>query len=583
MKFNRFIFNNWCILILVALSATSCDSRKKKNVVRSYAKYNEIERLQFKLSAGKSKNIIQQGNNLLNKYERDSDSLGICQTCELIARTYYFQQEIDQAIFYWKKGLRILPRDQEDLNATFASNIGAAYLFKGYQRTAISYFLEARRIFVNIKKQTNNYWVNYLNIGVCYMELNDFESASKSFKSIPYVGNPALDVIVPINLAKLYGLQSDKKHFNKYIKIALKNKKNMPIYIPILKEVQIEFSEKLGTYLELQSVFSNYKHDYGQVSTAFDLYLWKASIKLGHPIGSLVDLQLVKDSINKLDFYLLNSYYRVLAEFYASVNDFKNAFISKDSMEYCEKKSKQKDGKDKLYDYTLLSKRNEIRDALKYEQQLNNVQRIKLRNRSIILYFLLAIFLLLIFTVVLIFNNQRKKDKLNKNQLIIQDLELKLAKKKQNKLEINLEFYDKKLHFILETVSKIAILKKQLDKFFTILEKTSELTGMKSKSLIKEAKLDFHLFFNNYQDLAVLSNLVEVDSSKVILIRKKYPELKENEFRVLLLIIQNYTSKEMGILLSCTEKNIEYYRAQIRQKLSIQKDLSIKDFINNKV
>jgi len=212
------------------------------------------------------------------------------------------------------------------------------------------------------------------------------------------------------------------------------------------------------------------------------------------------------------------------------------------------------------------------------EQQLNSVQEIKLRNRSIILYSLLAIFILLISTSVLIFNNQLRKNKLNKNKLIIQDLELKLTKEKQNKLENTLEFTDRKLYSILETVGKIAILKKQLDDFFLIMEKKPDLEK-EAKSLVKEAKLDFNLFFNNYQDLAVLSNLKRTESSKVELIKEKYPFLKENEFRVILMIIQNYTSKEMALLLSCSEKNIEYYRSQIRKKLEIPKDQLIHEFI----
>lgn len=579
MKFNRIFFNGWFILIVVALGACTIESNKKKGAL-STVKHAEIELLQANLSKGKSKDIIQQGTSLLNKYERDSDSLGMCQAYDLIARTYYFQQEINQAIFFWKKGREVLPSSFQNLHATFASNLGSAYLFKGYQRNAISYFLEARQIFTNAKSQSDNYWINYLNIGVCYMELKDYKSAAKYFNAIPFAGNSALDVIVPLNFAKLYGLQSDKIRFNKYINLAIKNKENAPFYLPILKDVHLEFTEKLGPNIELQKVFSDYLFDYKQLNVAFDLSLWRASIKLGKPLGNLDDLQALQKSINNSDYYLLISYYRVLSDFYASKNDYKNAFIYIGLMEYCESRSEQKDANDKLYDYTLLAKRNELQQALKNEQQLNTVQEIKLRNRSIFLYFLLAIFIFLIVTSVLAFNNQRRKNKLNKNQLIIQNLELKIAKEEQNKLTNSLEYTDKKLQSILETVGKIAILKKQLGSFFSITEKTSDL-GKDSKTMVKQAKLDFNLFFNNYQDLAVLSNLAVADSTKFILIKQNYPDLKDNEFRVLLLIIQNYTSKEMGLLLSCTEKNIEYYRTQIRLKLKVPKDRGLKEFIQS--
>jgi DNA-binding CsgD family transcriptional regulator len=359
----------------------------------------------------------------------------------------------------------------------------------------------------------------------------------------------------------------------------LKNQDHAPFYQPVLKEVHLEYTEKLCDYLELQRVFTAYKSEYGKLNTTFDLSLWKASIALGKPIGSIKELQNLQASIANADYFLLISYYQVLTDWYVTKNDYKSAFISSKLMDYSEAQSEQENAKDKLYDYTLLSKRNELQSALKKEKELSKFQEIRLRNRSIVLYALIIIFTLIIASSVLIYVNQRRKNKLNLKQLRIQELELKLAKEEHSKLENTLEFKNKKLESIMDTVGKIAILKKQLDNFFTHIEKTTAI-DTDFKATIKEAKLDFNLFFNNYQDLAVLSNLVGTDSSKVNLIRQKYPELKDSEFRVLLLIIQNYTSKEMAMLLSCTEKNIEYYRAQIRKKLAIPKEQSIHDFID---
>lgn len=581
----RLIFNSLFILSIFILYACSNPIDKKessKTDISSKEKYANIDSLKKVLEEGNYKLTIKKGIGVFTTYKKAKDSLGVSSACELIAKAYYFQQNIDGAIYYWKTGLSYVPKNNQDLRATMTTNLGSAYMFKGYQRTAISYFLEARKIFKNKKNQSDNYWINYLNIGVCYMEIGEYGMADSYFSNIPFVSNDALDVIVPINIAKLAGLQSDKKRFNTYIKVALKNQKHASFYVPILKEVHLEFTEKLGSYLELYTVYEEYKKEYGLIGTSFDLYLWKASIKLGNPFSGINELKQLQGSIKNSDYFLLENYYGVLADWHVSKNDYQNAFIAKGLMEYCENKSEQKDAKDKLYDFTLLAKRNELKVALADEQQRNSVQKIKLRNRSIILYFFLAIFILLILTSVLIFNNQRRKNKLNKNQLFIQELELKIAKEEQNELVNTLEFTDKKLQSILETVGKIAILKKQLDNFFSIMENTPDL-GRESQGLIKKAKLDFNLFFNNYQDLAILSNLAGADSSKVTLIKQNYPELKENEFRVLLLIIQNYTSKEMGLLLSCTEKNIEYYRTQIRFKLKVPKDVGLKEFIQSEL
>lgn len=575
---------NSIILVMCVFILPSCSNPRDKNVstktkLTAQGKYANVEKLQRELEAGNFEFTIKKGVSLLNVYKKANDSLGISSVCELTAKAYYYKQDIDLAIYFWRKGITFVPKKNQDLRATLVSNLGSAYMFKGYQRTAISYFLEARQIFKNKKVQSDNYWINYLNIGVCYMEIGDYGMADAYFRNIPFASNDALDVIVPINIAKLAGLQSDKKRFVTYINLALKNQNHASFYLPILKEVHLEFTEKLGSYLELYSVYEEYKKEYGMLSTSFDLALWRASIKLGTPRAGINDLNNLQRTIKNSDYFLLENYYSVLAEWYVSKNDFRNAYTAKGLKEFCENQSEQKNAKDKLYDYTLLSKRNELLDHIKGQEQRNNVQSIQLKNRSLILYFVSTIFVLLVITSFLILVNQQRKNKLNKKVLTIQELELKLAKEQQHKLEKSIEFKDKKLDSIVETVGKIAILKKQLDFFFNIMEKKQDL-GKESKTLVKDAKLDFNLFFNNYQELAVLSNLVGSDSSKITYIKEKYPALKENEFRVLLLIIQNYTSKEMAMLLSCTEKNIEYYRTQIRKRLDIPKNQNILEFID---
>lgn len=578
----RLIFNSRFILSIFILFSCSNPLDKKESSrtdISSKEKYANIDSLKKVLEEGNYTLTIKKGIGMFTTYKKAKDSLGVSSACELMAKAFYFQQNIDGAIYYWKTGLSYVPKNNQDLRATMTTNLGSAYMFKGYQRTAISYFLEARKIFKKKKIQSDNYWINYLNIGVCYMEIGEYGMADSYFSNIPFVSNDALDVIVPINMAKLAGLQSDKKRFNTYINVALKNQNHASFYLPILKEVHLEFTEKLGSYLELYTVYEEYKKEYGLISTSFDLYLWKASIKLGNPFSGINELKQLQRSIKNSDYFLLENYYGVLADWHVSKNDFKNAYTAKGLKDFCEQQSEQKDVKDKLYDFTLLSKRNELLDHIKSQKQLNNVQSIQLKNRSLTLYFVSTIFVLLVITAFLILVNQQRKNKLNKKVLTIQELELKLAKEQQLKLEKSIEFKDKKLESILETVGKIAILKKQLDLFFNVMEKKQDL-GKESKTLVKDAKLDFNLFFNNYQELAVLSNLVGSDSTKINHIKEKYPVLKENEFRVLLLIIQNYTSKEMAMLLSCTEKNIEYYRTQIRKRLDIPKDQNILEFID---
>ena len=110
------------------------------------------------------------------------------------------------------------------------------------------------------------------------------------------------------------------------------------------------------------------------------------------------------------------------------------------------------------------------------------------------------------------------------------------------------------------------------------MEKSPEL-WKESKTMVKKAKLDFNFFFKSYQELNGLPNLLASDSNNLQAIKNKYPDLKENELIVLLLIQYDYTSKEIALLLSFSEKNIEYYRMQLRKKLEVSKDVNLNDFI----
>lgn len=562
----------------------SCNSKKLVRQPNSSQTSGSaiILKMRRMLDEGNQDYVLFEAGKLLGTLQGSNDSLQQSELYDLLARAHYYDQNIDSAIVNWKQALSLTPQSMQEQLAMFTSNLGSAYMFKGYQRTAISYFFEARTFFDEDTLKNDNAWINFLNIGVCYMELKDYKTAAKYFDKIPFHGRNALDVIVPLNIAKLYALQSKYPEFRKFISIALRNKDHASFYTPILKEVHLEFVTKLGPLEDIQKVYDAYISNYGRLNLAFDCTLWKAGLKLNRPPANQDSLLNLLTKIQKSDYFILVNYYQTLADWYAKKGKFKEAYFAKRKLEECETAFEEEEAKNKLYDYTILSDKNQLLKELQKQRLTYREQEYKLKVRSYILYFLLCIFVLLIFISILIFINQRRKSILNQKRLRIQELELRIAKEATNKLEESLVYKDKKLQSILETVGKIAILKKQLDNFFVDMERIPDI-GKDSRTSIKRAKLDFNLFFNNYQDLAVLSNLMMSDSSKILAIKEKYPTLKEQEYRVLLLIIQNYTSKEMAMLLSCTEKNIEYYRTQIRLKLEVPKDHGLKEFIQSEL
>ena len=504
------------------------------------------------------------------------DSLLLSQGYSVIGETFYFEQQIDSALNNWKKALAYLDCDVTNQNrAALLSNLGSAYLFKGYNRIATSYFLDARCAYKKEARKTTNYWLNYLNLGVSFMELKNYKMASFYFDQIPFNNDPKLDVIVPLNYAKMYAQQHNLDLFKKYIAISLKNKNHVPFYNPILREVHLGFIQKTGSFSDLEKIYRTYLPFYRKESTNFDLLVWKSGINLGKPPGKLLDLMRIKKTISRSDYHLLVAYYETLGKWYEVKGDYKNACLAKNLLAENKEKLHELLSKDILGDFNLLSKRYAAQEILKEEKYTADFQTISTRNKG---YVMVLLFSLLLSISISIFITQRKKSEITRKELKVQELELQLVNDQQKKLKETLEFKTKKIQNNIDSISKIASLKKQLDTFFSTMEKSPEL-WKESKTMVKKAKLDFNFFFKSYQELNGLPNLLASDSNNLQAIKNKYPDLKENELIVLLLIQYDYTSKEIALLLSFSEKNIEYYRMQLRKKLEVSKDVNLNDFI----
>ena len=81
------------------------------------------------------------------------------------------------------------------------SNIGVIYLGKGYLKTAISFFIAARKDLEKLGEKNQNYWINYINIGVAFMEMEDLAAAKRIFDKIDAKFSPTTSFLVAINLS----------------------------------------------------------------------------------------------------------------------------------------------------------------------------------------------------------------------------------------------------------------------------------------------------------------------------------------------------------------------------------------------
>jgi DNA-binding CsgD family transcriptional regulator len=190
-----------------------------------------------------------------------------------------------------------------------------------------------------------------------------------------------------------------------------------------------------------------------------------------------------------------------------------------------------------------------------------------------------VVIVLLSLVFVLYYKNSQKDKHLNEAAIIIKNHHLQQSLKEKEKLQENLRYGEERLQEIMNNINKIAVLKKQIENFIDEMEQSILLKEQKAG--FKRAKVNIDAFFNNYADLAVLASVKDRDITKFQLFNTRFIEvLNAHEMQVLMLVYNNFTTKEIGILLSKSEKGIEYTRTQIRRKLNIPAEVSLSEFID---
>jgi DNA-binding CsgD family transcriptional regulator len=171
----------------------------------------------------------------------------------------------------------------------------------------------------------------------------------------------------------------------------------------------------------------------------------------------------------------------------------------------------------------------------------------------------------------------KKSRKLKQLELEGINAALKLKELSENILMNKVGMQEMQINEIMLNISKIAVLKSQIDQFIKSSSKMNISDEWTRE--IKLLKLNMDSFFNNYRELAVVSYTNTLDYSSIEKLKKRFPTLTEKDFQVIQLILNNFTSKEIAILLSKSEKSIEYYRRQLRLKLGLKKEDDIEQFI----
>ncbi len=586
VKFSLLNFNKFRLFFTIAiilLLGQSCNKQSENvNTDTSIIEKKELSDGSFKFfdslaKQGEFEFALSEIKKQQNKiYENSSKAFDL----NLIAGNFYYALGFyDSAEYCWKKAESSIYRQENKIvQASLLTNLGVINTIKGYNKTAIDYFLKAKIIFEKHNIKDDNYWKNYINIGVAYLSLMQFEEAKKIFNQIDEKKSIEIAFLLHFNKSKVAALEINKEQFIKELELAKNLLAKVPIYQNVFKDHEYEYLYQFKEKEVLKELVENDRPYFSTFYLYSQLQYIQASIFVGEilpvNIDYLIDKKTEVESSD--DLYLKSMFYSVIAQYYESKNMFELAVEFLKLEQECIDDLRNESNTLLLNDYKYLLEINsntQENELLKKQKQIQNQ---KLQTQKYISFLFVLLFFALIIILVIIFINVKKNKELIKSKIELSRLEILTYKNQQAELQKKIIQNENKFHAIKNQMGKIAILKKQMEDFFDELS-NKQIEDIEVKK--KKAKLNMNSFFSNYQDLAIIASVNEETFNVFQNLNQKYPCLKENEIKVLTLLKQNYTTKEIASLLSYSEKNIEYIRAQIRRKLSLDPQSSLSSFV----
>ncbi len=485
---------------------------------------------------------------------------------------YYFQQVSDSAIYYFQNALKLAEeKDDNASSAALKTNLGATYLGMGYMRSAAKYFMEARAAMEESGLHDENYWITYINQAVAHIEQDDYGYAMELLDNVDTSYSISVKFLHALNKAKLAGLMKTEPTFFKHIRISESIVDSVPHYKNIYYEVAIEYFLQFNNRSRLKSIWAEITDQYKDSQPYFQLLIQRLSLRLKDELlGGKTELDRLRhlvlkdgDLVEKLSLINL-----LIDESHRSNSDKKLITLLKERHKLNEEihqANSFSDLKD-FYEFSEINKLERTNQKLSGEKE---VLELKQSNTNYFISLLALVLVLSIVSIVLILVDRKRKTAINRAKEAVTKERINEALQREIRLKKRLSFEADRNASILNKLSKIQILKKQLDDFLkNISSGSTSLNDM--QVALKNAKVNLNAFFNNYTDLAVLglSSNIQVASKEQI--EKQFSaKLSDLELKVVELILRNFTSKEIALLMTKSEKTVEYYRRNIRKKLNL--------------
>ena len=378
----------------------------------------------------------------------------------------YAKYEYDQAIQLWKKVLEKAEK-LKDSNFIIKSNIniGASYNALGFHKTALNYFLKTEALFNNYKLQEAPYWINHLNIGVCYMSLEQFKNSEKYFETTKNFNNYIV-FLKKLNLAKWFALQDQQEKFISFQSDIEKRIVEFPMYYEIWNEMQLDFLIKWKNTNEIKKALDRLKPEYDQQNIHLKLLLNRGNLLV---YNQTIESESKLLSYNELiidsnDMYLKDLYYSLLKLFYYTSNNITKYHFFSELCNQNEAALNKEKNMLHVEDFKAAKELDEIKLKYKEEKLKNELIQNKLSKSELKFLLSLVIIVMGIGIIFLVIRNYKKNKKIIALSLIQSQNELNKKEFEKVVLTENLKEKAEELTVSILNIKKVALLKKQLEK-----------------------------------------------------------------------------------------------------------------------
>ena len=492
----------------------------------------------------------------------------------------YSKYNYNKAIITWKSVLKNADIKKDSILIIKSTvNIGSSYNALGYHKTALNYFLKSDKIFKGYQIKNENYWANFLNIGVCYMSLEQYDLAKNYFDKTKNF-NDYIIFLKKLNLAKWYALQNKQTEFLKYQPEIDKIVGSFPMYIDIWNELQLDFFIKWNNKIKAKELIDKLKPVFEQQNLYLKLLINKGSLFVYNKTIDTSDqiLAYTNEVLSSNDLYLFDLYYSVLKEQYYNAKNLEKFYYY--SNLWIKNNDALNKEKNMLYveDFKAAQEFEELKEKFTEVQLRNELIQNQLAKSTIMFRYSMVIIIMALGIIFLMYRNYKKNKEIHSLSVI--QVQNELLKKEFEKIELkeNLKETAEELNATIVNIKKVALLKKQLE--IIIDEKN---INYNEKETLKKLKVCLNSFFDNYRELTlIMQKKLNVDKI-VDYIKKDHPEISDKEIRVIEYIALQFTTKEIALLMGKSEKSIEYYRSQIRKKLHLTNSSTLEEYLNAQV